>query len=125
MFRVANKKEGIKWPVVINEPRSGGATKEHTIHVYFLIKGQEEIDELVNDGDLALFNSVIDPEKGWEGLTRENDNVEGGAEPIPYSAEELETLLEIPYVKAGFISAYFNFIAGVSSKNSRKRLRTG
>tara|TARA_R110002096_G_scaffold172484_4_gene346176 strand:- start:703 stop:1080 length:378 start_codon:yes stop_codon:yes gene_type:complete len=125
MFRVNRSDEGIKWPVHINEPRSGGAVKQHTINVHFIIKGQETIDELTNGSDLEFMLAVIDPVKGWEGLTRESSTNEKGVEEIPYNETELEALLDIPYIKAGFIEAYFKCIAGVSSKNSGKRQRTG
>lgn len=125
MFVVAKKKEGIKWPVHINVPCAGGAVKTHKIFVYFVALDNDKIDELTDEGNFALFREAIDPNKGWEGVAQGSDIENQEPEVIPYSEEALEEILQTGYIAAGFVESYFNFIAGVSSKNSKKRRRTG
>lgn len=122
MFKLAKKTEGIKWPVHINEPRSGGVIKEHVIHVHFILKDQDAIDELVELGNYEFMKAVIDPDKGWDGVTQEGP--EGDVE-LPYSHETLDQLMQVPYVMAGFVQGYFSFVSGVRQKNSGKRRSGG
>ncbi len=124
-FRVAKKDEGIKWPVFINEPVAGGAVRQHKVHAYFIVKDKQVIDELVDEGDFEFMRAVIDPAKGWEGFSQESE-VDGQPDQnVEYSEKKLEEFLGVPYIAAGFIDAYFKFVAGVSSKNSKRRQHGG
>jgi hypothetical protein len=122
MFRIAERNEGIQWPVHINEPQAGGATQRHVIQVYFILKPQPVINELIEQGDAEFLAAVIDSAQGWEGVTRAGD---GGDVPVRYSREALEELISIPYVRAGFIEGYFSFVSGIQRKNSKAPRSTG
>lgn len=107
MFKIA-KDRRVTWPVTIPVPQSGGSVQKHKIEAEFDILGQSRLEEVMQedrnaDQDAALLREVL---VGWDGVAGEN------GEPMPFSAAALNDLVDIPYVRAALIRAYFEAASG-------------
>ena len=108
MFRIKKHDEPIKWPVKVNVPQDNGVVKKQTFHALFQLLPQKDAAALIDEGDEAFLMAIT---KGLEGVQDEN-----GDEAV-YSAELVERLVNISYVKTAMIGAYFEMLAGVGRKN--------
>jgi len=105
-------KRVVTWPVTVHEPVDGGAVRKHRFHVDYEILGTKEQNAVIDAGeggsDQALLRRTV---QGWKGVT-----TEGGAE-FPYTADNLETLLDIGFVRSALIQGYLQAAAGAKAKN--------
>lgn len=107
MFKIA-KDRRIKWPVTISVPQSGGTVQKHKIEAEFDLLTQSRLAEVMAsdrnaDGDTALLREVL---VGWEGVADES------GQPVEFSAETRDDLVDIPYVRAALIRSYFEAASG-------------
>lgn len=96
----------VLWPVTVNEPRDGGSVYAHRCKVRFEILPQDEMNAVLRDnpgeGDAALLRRAV---KGWEDVE------------IDFSEEALAQLVQIPYVRNGFVAGYLQAAGGAKAKN--------
>lgn len=106
MFKITQARR-IEWPVTIQVPQPGGKTIERVADVEFEDLPQSEQDRIFRDGgdDLALMKRVV---KGW-GTGQFKDEADND---ITFSESSLDLLLDIAYVRAGFIKAYLELHSG-------------
>lgn len=109
MFIVSKNRRINEWPVVVAVPQSGGTVQKQKMTVDFEILPQSEIDALMQesrtaDQDAALLMRVV---KGW-GQTKDEDT----GEALEYNAETCANLVDISYVRAALIRAYFEAASG-------------
>lgn len=91
------------WPVPIKVPEgSRHVTKNVTVR--FRVLGQDRIDQIVHDGDAnrADIRLVKEAVVGWADGAFEDE----AGNAIPCSAEALDELLGIPYVRVALGQAY-------------------
>ncbi|SFK92021.1 hypothetical protein SAMN05216302_102112 [Nitrosomonas aestuarii] len=111
MFKVS-KPQSVKWPVEVNTPRDGGGTTKGTFNVQFRILDDDEFSGIYDRGgkDKDLLADVC---VGWDQkLCDEN------GEPIPFSEEQLEALVKIPYIRTAMVSAYLDCSNGRAAKGN-------
>jgi len=108
MFKL-KKSNIVWWPVTINEPADGGLTTEHKCQIQFELVSQDKFDELAEQGDSILLTTLV---KGWRELLDENDG------ELAFNQENINALLQYPYVRAGFIRAYMGAISGTATTDS-------
>jgi hypothetical protein len=106
MFKIT-KNRRIEWPVTIQVPQPGGKTIERVADVEFEDLPQSEQDRIYQDGgdDVTLMKRVV---KGW-GAGQFKDEADND---IGFSDESLALLLDIAYVRNGFIKAYLELHGG-------------
>lgn len=138
MFKFAKKRQ-VLWPVTIQVPRDDGSGEadDIDIKVRFELLSKSVLDKLtledmtaVNSDDMnALLAAVTDDKiaerralveehvKDWEGIV----DADSGA-PVPYSADNLAALLEVPTVYAAFHRGLRDASMGAFVKNSKAGL---
>ena len=90
------------WPVEIRVPRDGGRWKKETFEVEFLNISQSRMNELIEGsedqtlGDSGLWLEVL---RGWSGIVDDEDK------EIPFTAENLQSVLDVPGVAQALITA--------------------
>lgn len=107
MFKIA-KSRCVKWPVTISVPQSGGTVQKHKIEAEFDLLTQSRLQEVMaadrnDDGDAALLREVL---LGWDGVADE------AGQPVEFSDEARNDLVDIPYVRAALIRGYFEAASG-------------
>lgn len=100
--------------ITIKEPEEGKAYKSHSIRVSFEVIGRTEAEDLTRAGDDSFFGRVI---KGWG-----DENGAGGFKNedgtnLPFTAENLSAVCDLPWINAGFVKAYFEVAYGGKSGN--------
>ncbi len=108
MFKFVDKPDPVvvhAWPCVISLPRDGGSTVKAKCSLDFELIDQDQIDELLLEGgDRALLDRVV---VGWSADVVGEDN-----QPLAFNAENKAKLLRIPYVRGGWVRAFFDAAAG-------------
>lgn len=104
MFKI-EKKKNIKWPVVINIPRDGGGTTQARITAEFELIGTDEYNAIFTDGgnDKDLIRRTL---KNWDDVKDEDGN------PLEFSSENVEMLIDISHVRSGLTAAYIDMAFG-------------
>ena len=113
MFRITEKRT-IEWPVAISVPQDGGKVKQVMTRVEFELLDQADYEAVSAEGDIALMHRAV---VGWP--SGEFQDAKGGT--LAFDSDSLEMLMQIPYVRAGFVTAYLHVMAGreAARKNSR------
>lgn len=101
-----NRKGTFKSDVQIPVPVEDGTVTE-TIKVEFKRLGTDELKKAQRGGDVQLLRHVV---AGWDGVT--ND---GAA--VPFTPENLEAFLQVPYAVRATALAYAQDIHGIREKN--------
>ncbi len=106
MFKVV-KRDSVWWPVMIEVPRGDGTKKMDTykIKVQYKLLGRKEMESMDPDSDIAEY--IMD----WDGIVDENND------PIPFSRERLDELLDNIHVLKGFAKGFQEAQLGADSKN--------
>lgn len=117
---VLNKDRIVEWPVTIEEPADGGKTELHEVSVQYRLIKQSDYDAAFEQGqDAGVLRQVV---AGWNGFSRA---VGPGAETMLFSAEALEQLIEVPYVRRALVLGYVECVRGARRKNSPAPAATG
>lgn len=103
------------WPVTVQEPH-GGTFRESTFTGHFRRLPAGRVRELIQDlppaeADLPVLREAL---VGWEGICRDP----GGLDPLPFSPEARELLLEDAVVRLALGAAYIASLQGAEEKNS-------
>lgn len=110
MFKIATKRT-VKWPVIVDVPQDGGTSKTERFTCEFEILDQSVIDARLADprgNDIEFLSSVIND---WDGVVDEKMQI------VPCHEETKRSLLDIPYVRAAALRAYFDAVSGGRRKN--------
>jgi hypothetical protein len=107
MFKL-KKSNVVWWPVTINEPADGGTVTEHQCQIQFELVSQEKFDELAQQGDIVLLNSLV---KGWQEISGTNNK------DLPFTKTNTAAFFQVPYVRASLINAYMGAVSGAPAKN--------
>lgn len=108
MAFVLKKVSTYKWPVEVSVPVDGGKFKKETFTAIFKKMSRSAFNELIDDGDDALVDQIIE---GWEGIKDED------GEEVPFCAGTKKELFDDPYVLRALIESYTNSITGAAEKN--------
>ena len=108
MAFVLKKVASYKWPVSVDVPVDGGKFKKETFTAVFKKISRSGFNELVESGDDALIDEIIE---GWEGIKDEDGN------ELEFSDEAKSVLFDDPYVLRAVITAYTDSITGSQAKN--------
>lgn len=129
MFRLVDGDHPWDWPVEVMVPDADGApgavTSGGRYTARFRLIPDGEIAPAVRRAAAAEGDGAQEEQEGlndqhflkrvlvgWDGI----EDVDGT--PIPYSADNLARLFEIPYWRRCTIEAYFRFSAAIPEKNS-------
>ena len=105
------------WPVTVKVPVDG----KHKVQKFtatFKVMPTEEATEIVKAGagaiDVELMKQAV---VGWNSdVCQETGETDGKdnpvTEPMPFNAENLAKMLMIPYVRLGFVTAYYESLLG-------------
>ncbi len=113
MFKIAQN-PSYKWPVAVHIPADGGKFVKATFTAEFRALAQSEMDNVladIRDGDRDA-DFAGECLIGWSGVQDAD-----GAD-LPFSDEAKARLLNIPYVRAAVVAAFFDSITGGRRKNS-------
>lgn len=109
MFKLKTNVE-FAWPVKVQVPTDGRHVEQPFTARFKQVDRSRFVD--LNNGDAEeetnLLREVL---IGWDGIGDEN------GEPIPFSEQTRDQLLEIPYVRTAIVEAFFEGIAGRKRKN--------
>jgi hypothetical protein len=108
MAFVLKKVSTYKWPVEVSVPVDGGKFKKETFTAIFKKMSRSAFNELIDEGDDALVDQIIE---GWEGIKDED------GEEVPFCAGTKKELFDDPYVLRALIESYTNSITGAAEKN--------
>jgi hypothetical protein len=108
MAFVLKKVSTYKWPVEVSIPVDGGKFKKETFTAIFKKMSRSAFNELIDEGDDALVDQIIE---GWEGIKDED------GEEVPFCAGTKKELFDDPYVLRALIESYTNSITGAAEKN--------
>lgn len=108
MFKFVKNKR-VKWPVIINTQKDGGVLEEETLTAEFELIKSKEYNKLLDDGgDEAIARRVL---VGWG-----DDVVDETGNPMPFSTEARDDLIQERHVLNGIVKAYVNcYLARESS----------
>lgn len=109
---VLDERRRVKWPIAVLVPVDGGDVEEQRITGLFQLLPQDEWNETLDRGgdapDRALLEKVW---VGWEGVHDKDKK------PLPFSAEALQRLLNVPYVRLAAVRAFNQAQVGAKVKN--------
>ncbi len=108
MAFVLKKVSTYKWPVEVSVPVDGGKFKKETFTAIFKKMSRSAFNELIDEGDDALVDQIIE---GWEGIKDED------GEDVPFCAGTKKELFDDPYVLRALIESYTDSITGATEKN--------
>jgi hypothetical protein len=111
MFKLVNLKS-VKWPVEVHTPRDGGETVKGTFNAEFRILDNDEFAAIYDHGgkDVDMIKKTC---IGWDQkLCDEN------GDPIPFSEEQLDLVLNKPYVRNAFVTAYIDCSSGKAARKN-------
>ena len=102
------KENTVWWQVTISEPADGGKVVEHECDVLFELLSQDEYDLLAEAGDIKLLKRLI---KGWKHISDANGH------DLAFTKDTIDALLQIPFVRTGFLRSYMQAVSGAPVKN--------
>lgn len=113
MFKFATQRR-VLWPIEIKVPSDDGSGKVESVEVKVLFDLMTRSEAKAIEDDIDKAPHVL-PEKvkGWEGIANES------GEPIEFSAENLDALLDIPYIERAFAIGLIQASNGAPAKNSK------
>lgn len=101
MFKVV-KQYAFKAVVTVRVPNEHGKYSVQTFTAHFQVLPQAELNELFAKNstvDVPLLKRVL---TGWE-----PDLVDENGEPLPFSEETRDAIINIPFARAGLVDTYF------------------
>lgn len=110
---VLSQSTSYTWPVTVEFPVSGGKFEKQTFDAEFKRLPQTRIREMTTDagrGKIDDNDFAREVLVGWKGVS-------DGSGDVPFSAEALDRLLEIPLVAGAIVQAFFESLAGAKRKN--------
>lgn len=112
MFKIADKNT-YRWPVTVHIPQDGGKFTKATFDAEFQALPQNELDQIVRDAVAGDPDASVAARClcGWKGVQDADDT------ELPYSDGAKDRLLNITYVRAAVVQAYFESIGGARRKN--------
>ena len=104
MFKI-EKQTIVQWPVMIGIPRDGGGISKARINAQFELLPNNEFQAIYSDGgnDETLLRRVL---LGW------NDVADADGNPLAFSPEAREMLIQITYVRSALVAAYMECCSG-------------
>lgn len=98
------------WPVTVLMPADGGKFEKSTFDVEFRRLTVDEIRglEAQDETGAAQCRAIV---AGWKAV------VDDSGEPVPFSADALEKMLEWAPVRAAILTAFRDSITGARAKN--------
>lgn len=106
---VLKSSPAVKWPIQIPMPTDGGTVERIEVTVEYKLLPQSRYEELkAHDKDL-LKACVV----GWNDDAFGQENANGEADPLPFSAENLAALIEYPFIRTGLLQGYWHAVAGL------------
>lgn len=108
MAFVLKKVSTYKWPVEVSVPIDGGRFKKETFTAIFKKMSRSAFNELIDEGDDALVDEIIE---GWEGIKDED------GEEVAFCDVTKKELFDDPYVLRALIQSYTDSITGATEKN--------
>lgn len=111
MFVVTTEHE-FTWPVTVKVPQDGGTYARFSFAARFRQLSKEEREEI--RGPRAVDDSAIVRKAviGWDDQIVDEDR-----NPVPFSREALDALIDVPYVLQAFARAYTEAMYGLKEKN--------
>lgn len=116
---VLKKDHSYAWPVTVQVPADGGDIREEQFTCTFQILPQARIESLMEEmradegttlgggADERILREVV---VGWEDVKDESGDV------IPFTGENLATLMALPYARIGVMRAYFESVMGEKAR---------
>lgn len=101
------------WPVSVELPVDGGRTEKASFDAEFKRLTQSRIEEirgLIERDEIRDVDLVREVLVGWSGVV----DADG---PVPFSAQALNQLLDIPTVASSIVYALFQSLTGAKRKN--------
>ena len=112
MFKL-NQSTSYFWPVTVNLPAENGNFDKQTFDGEFKRLGDTRLKEIrakVEAAEITDAEFVREVMTGWKGVTDDG-------EAVPFSAGNLERMLEIPGVAGAVIMAVVESLSGLKRKN--------
>jgi hypothetical protein len=112
MFKLSQS-DTYNWPVTVEVPADGGRTEKSTFDAEFKRLTQsriEEIRKLIEREEIRDVDLVREVMVGWSSVVDQNGEV-------PFSAQALDQLLEVPMVAGSIVLALFASLSGAKRKN--------
>ena len=120
MFRFARQRE-VLWPVTVNVPADGGPEKIE-IQVRYRLLTRSELAGLsdrikaaaeAGEGEVLSTLDALLAERitGWSGIAGED------GEALPYTADNLAALLDVPYLREAIETGLYSASRGALAKN--------
>ncbi|WP_339863183.1 hypothetical protein [Paremcibacter congregatus] len=119
-FRLSQKPLEVTWPITVNMPTNGGKTTVHKFSLKWKVLDTAEFDkslpramDFTDDKDkepfVEFWSRII---TGWKDIKGEK-----GDKDLPFNADNLKTLIRIPYIQSELLSTYKECIMGRQVKN--------
>lgn len=109
MFRIASPDATWTHPVRVQVPAGDGRTTTHVFTAKFKLLKASQTEALLVDGDAALLREAL---VGW------GDIQDADGDPLEFSPEARETLLDVAYWRRATVVEYLRFASGLPEKNS-------
>lgn len=104
---VRKTRNTFQWPVRVKVPQDGGTFATCEFPVEFEALPQDEFNELLKLPELEMQAEIVrKTARGWDKVQDE------AGDPIPFSDEELERMIAIPYVVSAMGLAYIDAVSG-------------
>ena len=113
MALIRKKTSNVLTPVSVSTPQDGGGFTEETLQVRLSIIKRSRLREIIEQtqtGDLSDDDIARELVVGWE------DYLDETGEPVIFSYEALEELLENPFVPSAIAYAVVNMYSGDGAK---------
>ncbi len=99
-------------PVTVHVPVGDGKHAKERFTAIFAYLGQERIGQLAETqdhmADTELLNEIL---VGWDGVADETGKA------LPFTHENRDRLLDIPYVRIAVVKAYFESLRGPGGRS--------
>lgn len=110
MFKIAQKPQ-YTWPVKVDIPGDGGKYTTATFRAKFNALPQSRIDDYFAGRDAGSETDLLS-----EAVAEVMDLGDETGQPITWSDQVKVQLLDIPYVRAALVRAFFESITGGGAK---------